>query len=451
MLKRFNIQVTIRVILLVVNIVALTLLFGNENYFFNQVLLTLIFVFQFLALIYYINKTNRDLKKLFDAVRNNDFSVSFTEKDLGKSFADLQSCMNMFIDAYKSVKIEKEIQYQFLRTLVNQLNIGVVSLEADLIHLINPKAESLLNIKGIRNWKLFREKNPDLLNRIEALGSNRRGLLEIKLAEGNKTVAAEINTLTVVGKELKIITFEDINSEIEQKEIEAWQRLIRIMTHEIMNSVTPIASLSETLQNILVNKEGKLKRATDLNDEIVSDLRFSLQTIHKRSEGLSLFVENYKRLSRIPAPEYRDVLLNEYLIHIKNLFEVQLKQDAIDFSIVVYPKTLTLHCDPALTEQVLINLISNSIHSLEGQPAKRIEINGYADGSRICVDILDNGTGIPDKVLPEIFVPFFSTRQNGSGIGLSLSKQIMRSQNGNIKVKSTSAEGTCFQLVFQSH
>jgi two-component system, NtrC family, nitrogen regulation sensor histidine kinase NtrY len=449
MLKRFNIQITIRVILLVVNIVALTLLFGNEYYFFNQVLLTLIFVFQFFALIYYINKTNRDLKKLFDAVRNKDFSVSFTEKDLGKSFTDLQACMNTFIDAYKSVKIEKEIQYQFLRTLVNQLNIGVVSLEDDVIHLINPKAEALLNIKGIRNWKLFREKNPDLLNSIEELGSNRRGLLEINLPDGHKTVAAEVNTLTVVGKELKIITFEDINSEIEQKEIEAWQRLIRIMTHEIMNSVTPIASLTETLQNILVNKEGKLKSATDLNDEIISDLSFSLQTIHKRSEGLSLFVENYKRLSRVPAPEYSTVILKEYLIHIKNLFEVQLKQDAIEVSIAVYPKTLSLHCDPALTEQVLINLISNSIHSLEGQSAKKIEINGYADGGRICIEILDNGTGISDKVLPEIFVPFFSTKKNGSGIGLSLSKQIMRSQNGNIKVKSTSPEGTCFQLLFQ--
>ena len=449
-LKSFTVKVTLRVLLLVGTITLQSYIFGNPDLFFNQIILGTIVVLQVFELIYFVNHTNRELARLFYAIRHADFSISFKDNHLGRSFRELHGGFTAIIDTYNQVKIEKEAQYHFLQALVNQINIGILAVEGDSIKIINARANDILNIRRTTNWSLLRQLNPLLINAIDSLGEQGRHLVELQLKHETKMVALEVNTLLIFEKSIRLITLQDINSEIEQKEIEAWHKLIRILTHEIMNSVTPITSLTETMQGMLTSRQGTQKSLDDLNEETIADIRFSLDTIHKRSEGLMNFVETYRKLSRIPKPARTVVYLHEYFNHITNLLSGELAQENIRLSVSVIPGNLALMFDKTLMEQVLINLLTNSIQALKSRADKRIDIAAHRTDSAIIIEVADTGVGIPPKELKEIFVPFFSTKKNGSGIGLSLAKQIMTLHNGSITVTSTPNEGTSFYLRFRA-
>jgi signal transduction histidine kinase len=253
----------------------------------------------------------------------------------------------------------------------------------------------------------------------------------------------------MIDKHYTLITLQDINSEIEQKEFEAWHKLIRILTHEIMNSVTPISSLSETMKSMLSDKAGSQKPLQDISSETITDILFSLNTIQKRSESLLDFVENYRKLTRVPKPVLEPVQIKPLLASIENLMREEFARQDITFAINVGDANQTLHLDASLIEQVIINLVRNSVHALEHRSNKKIEIKAYQEESTNVIEVHDNGKGIPEKELKDIFIPFFSTKKDGSGIGLSLSKQIMSLHNGRIRVSSKVDEGTSFYLVFR--
>lgn len=393
-----------------------------------------------------MNHTNRELSRLFLAIKHDDFSITFNQSSsLGRSFKELQDSMTDIIRSYKDVKIEKEAQYQFLQWLVSQLQVGIITIQGDHVVLINPVAEKMLGIKNIKNWNLLAQLNPRL---VADLADNGKKLVEIKSADGQKMLAVEVSTLIMMDKPYRIITIQDINSEIEQKEIEAWHKLIRILTHEIMNSVTPISSLSETMQTMLSDQQGNQKSLADIQTETIKDIRFSLNTIQKRSERLLDFVENYRTLTRVPKPVMETVSCYALCESVKNLMFEQLTRKGIDMTLEI-PEGLKILADESLIEQVLINLVTNSIHALEDRSQKRIHISAMQEDHSIIMAVHDSGKGIPDIQLREIFVPFFSTKKEGSGIGLSLSKQIMSLHGGRIRVASKVDEGTSFFLVFK--
>ncbi len=449
-LKRFTWLVILRVFLLLVTIFILSLIFGDSRLFFNQIILGCILIIQIWELIRYVTQTNRELARLFLAVRHSDFSVTFKDMPMTRSFYELQNSMIEIIQAFKDVKIEKEAQYQFLQILIRQLHFGIISLENEnTITIINPMAEQLAGIHGVKNWKLVQQLNPVFAKRIEELGDNARTLIQFTTQGETKTLAVDIRTPLILDKPHKLITFQDINSEIEQKEIEAWHKLIRILTHEIMNSVTPIASLTETMQTLLEDKNGNQRKAQEISDETIKDILFSLKTIHKRSEGLLSFVDTYRKLTKIPQPTLETFHVRDMLEQISTLMHHHLKGTSVKFEVNATPTDLLVHADPKLIEQVVINLVTNSIHALENKPDGLITLNAYEENNRIVVEVSDNGKGIPEKELEEIFVPFFSTKKEGSGIGLSLSKQIMSLHGGTIKVKSQPGVGTSFFLNFK--
>lgn len=449
--KKFTFLIVVRIILLLLNVIVLSIIFGDTRLFFNQIILFVILIIQIGELIRFVNHTNRELARLFLAIRHSDFSITFREPPLGQSFKALQHSMIEIIQAYKDVKIEKEAQYHFLQILVRQLQFGIISLENEsTITIINPMAEQLAGIPGAKNWKLVRQLNPEFAERIDELGDNARSLMPFTVNGEKKTFAVDIRTPIILDKPYKLITFQDINSEIEQKEIEAWHKLIRILTHEIMNSVTPIASLTETMQTVLEDKEGKQKQVTEIEEETIKDIRFSLKTIHKRSEGLLSFVDTYRKLTKIPQPSLEPIVIKETLDEIIQLMQQHTHEiKLIKFAVDVAPPHLTVQADPKLMEQVIINLVTNSIQALNGKDTGQITLKGYEKDNRIIIEVADNGKGIPEKELSEIFVPFFSTKKEGSGIGLSLSKQIMSLHGGTIKVSSVVGQGTSFYLSFK--
>lgn len=443
---RFTALVVLRVALIVGNVFLIAWIFGDGRLFFNQIILVLILTLQIAELIYFVNHTNRELSRLFFAVRHGDFSITFKQRPLGKSFKDLQQSMSDLVDAYKRVKIEREAQFQFLQVLVNQLQVGIISIADDEIVLINPTAEELLNIKGLKNWSHIMQLNPEFANRVGELGENGRKLVEIKTNEDVKIFSVDVSTHLILEREHKLITFQDINSEIEQKEIEAWHKLIRILTHEIMNSITPISSLTETMQGMLSDRDGNQKSIGAMTNDSISDIRFSLNTIQNRSEGLLHFVENYRKLTKLPKPKPELTNVKTFLQGIEKLMTESLQRQHIKLSVNVSDSSLSANFDPALIEQVVINLITNGAHALEGRQNKHIAINASAADNQVIIEVSDNGRGIPEKDLKEIFIPFFSTRKEGSGIGLSLSKQIVTQHGGRIKVRSVPEQGTAFTV-----
>lgn len=445
-MKSFSIRAIVRIALIIVNALVLTWIFGDMRLFFNQIILSLILILQVWELIHFINHTNREIARLFIAIKHSDFSITFNQQTLGRTFKELQDSMMGIIHSYREVKIEKEAQYQFLQMLVNQIQIGIVSLMDEKIILINPVAEKILGIKGVKNWKVFQQLNPSLAAQFADDGKK---LLEVKATDGTRILATEVSNILMINKQYRLITLQDINSEIEQKEVEAWHKLIRILTHEIMNSVTPIASLSETMQDMLSDKQRNQKSLADINEETIKDIRFSLNTIQKRSERLIDFIDNYRKLTRVPKPLPQPVNLKAFVSDIEILMRQEFTKESIQFQLRVENDAITLSIDPSLIEQVIINLLRNSIHAVANRPVKIIELKCYNDDQATIIEVSDSGCGIPEKELKEIFIPFFSTKKDGSGIGLSLSKQIMSTHNGRIRVNSKVDEGTSFYLIFR--
>jgi nitrogen fixation/metabolism regulation signal transduction histidine kinase len=431
-------------------VIVISLIFGDRRLFFNQIILALILIIQIIELVRFVNHTNRELTKLFYAIRHSDFSITFRQSILGKSFKELNESMLGIIDAYKQVKIEKEAQFHFLQMLVNQLHIGIIAMdEAENITLINPTAEEMLGMPLLKNWKLLKTKNPVTASELDGIGINGKKLIEMKTGNETYFVSADVRTLFMLDRPLKLITLQNINSEIEQKEIEAWHKLIRILTHEIMNSVTPISSLTETMQGMLRTKDGHDKQISDLKQETISDIAFSLDTIHRRTDGLLNFVEHYRQLTKVPNPIVEPINVESYFKNIVRLMNETLAKNNIEIDVKIGDH-VELLADPMLLEQVLINLITNSVHALQGVNSPRIYLLVYPLNAQIIIEVKDNGRGIPKKELSEIFIPFFTTKKEGSGIGLSLSKQIMSLHGGSIRVQSAENMGTSFFLIFNS-
>ncbi len=445
--RRFTVQVVLRVALLLVTLSILAWIFGDRRLFFNQIILAAILSIQVAELIRYVTHTNRELSRFLNSIRHSDFAITFRNSGMGHAFRELEDSMSEIINTYKQVKIEKEAQFHFLQMLVSQLHVGIIALDKEEhITLINQTAQMLVGIPLLKNWKILRQENPGFVREIDQLGSDGRKLIEVRSPE-HRLLSVDVRTLLILGKPARLITFQDINSEIEQKEIEAWHKLIRILTHEIMNSVTPIASLTETMQGMLQNKNGSQLTVSQLEDHTISDIRFSLDTIHKRSEGLLTFVENYRQLTRVPRPQIQTIDVSSFVDGIKTLMMNDLIRRQITLESYISPG-LVLEADPVLLEQVLINLLTNSIHALDNTSGPMVTIRAHEEHSRTIIEVTDNGKGISPKEISEIFIPFFTTKKEGSGIGLSLSKQIMSLHKGSIRVASEAGVGTTFFLYF---
>ena len=242
-------------------------------------------------------------------------------------------------------------------------------------------------------------------------------------------------------QEYTLVSLQNIHSELEEQELEAWQRLIRLLTHEIMNSITPITSLAATADGLL--------RQVPLSSDGLADAQEAVETIHRRSAGLLHFVEDYRQPTRLPTPHFQILSVREVGGRIEQLMRPQLAQAGIAFHLEIVPESLELTADPEQLEQVLINLLTNALQALQGQQEGRIALRARMDGrGRVVVEVADNGPGIVPEALEKIFIPFFTTKPTGSGIGLSLCQQIMRLHRGTISACSRPGEETVFVLRF---
>ena len=319
------------------------------------------------------------------------------------------------------------------------------------VEMINNSAKKLFNVQSLKNIQLLETWSPGLKSVFFDIKPGGNELIKVKKGEDILQLSIYATQFIINERDIILVSIKNIQSELEEQEMKAWQKLIRVLTHEIMNSIAPIASLTSTV-NVMVKEVAKELRPQitgDFDTETFDDIIEALETVHKRSTGLIHFVEKYRDLTKIPNPNFRIYKIKEQFENIYNILKKEIDEYEINFNIIVVPEMLEVTADEQLIEQVLINLVKNSIHALESVEKGEIKLNAYINnnGKRV-MQIYDNGQGIIKEVGEKIFIPFFTTKSSGSGIGLSLSKQIMRLHGGNIKVVSEPFVETCFTLTF---
>jgi len=452
--KHFRFLCAVRALLLTATIFALVYLW-NQRVFAATLLAGALVLFQVISLIHFVEKTNRDLQRFLFAIRHADFSQTFTSAGLGASFQELKSAFSEVLHQVREARAEREEQYRYLQTIVQHIGIGlIVYRPGGEVQLMNSAAQKVLQQLPGRNGKKFQR-----IRSLDMIGAPlRQTLLDIKSGEkalvkwqGERhpmQVSVFATELRLRGQKYKLASLQDIYPELEEKEVEAWQKLIRVLTHEIMNSITPISSLALTAGDLLSHFSDRLAESERTNEHL-TDIRTALQTIQKRSQGLLHFVEAYRKLAHVPRPNFAPVALNGLFAHLEPLVRAQIGERPIQLEIVAHPASLQIMADQELLEQVLLNLVSNAIHAVDSRPGARIELRGgFDERGHTVIQVRDNGPGIPADIREKIFIPFFTTRTEGTGIGLSLCRQIMRLHRGTISVQSKPGVETVITLRF---
>jgi nitrogen fixation/metabolism regulation signal transduction histidine kinase len=370
---------------------------------------------------------------------------------MGSSFNELAKAFNNVINDFQTVRAEKEIHFQYLHSIVQNTDVSIIAFQKDgTVELINKTAKRLFQISTLKNIHSLKSLSNDLVNTLFSLKPGSTSLVKVQDEDDILQLAISATEIKIQNKLITLATVKNIQAVLEEHETEAWQKLIRVLTHEIMNSITPIASLTATLELMLKNvTEDKSQEIFRVRPDTMQEFQTALKTINKRSTGLLHFVNTYRNLTRIPKPNLKITKVKEIFKNIESLMEKELSAKKIGFTSYVYPEILELSADDKLIEQVLINLIQNSIHATENKESPEIKLKAFQNKrGRITIQVIDNGNGILKDVMDKIFIPFFTTKQKGSGIGLSLSRQILRLHGGTIYAHSIPDKETIFTLTF---
>jgi nitrogen fixation/metabolism regulation signal transduction histidine kinase len=404
-----------------------------------------IWVLQIILLIHYLTRTNRGLDNFLQSVKHLDPTRGITEGD--KSFDLLNLTYNEIIDSIQKVKIEKEAEHHYFQNTIEHVGIGLISFnDAGQTELFNKAARELFKLEFVRNIQELNKSIPGISELLFSLKQKHSKM--IKAVSGDEILKLSIRktVFKIQDKTVNLVSFQNIRTELEEEEIEVWKKLISVLTHEIMNSVAPIKSLTNTMIKMF---EKDRPSDTNKESEYNVDTLMALKAIQKRSKGLLSFVEIYKNLTKVPNPVFQCIELKSLLHEIIILMDSEIQLNNISLITEVNPANLKVNADEKLITQVIINLIKNSIESVTKEKNGKIQIKAFISSqSETIIQVIDNGAGIDADLTDKIFIPFFTTKEHGSGIGLSLSRQIMKLHGGTISVLSKPGIETAFSLSF---
>ncbi|PLX12845.1 MAG: ATP-binding protein [Marinilabiliales bacterium] len=390
--KSFRIQISLRVILLAITLVLVVVLYENDAYFVSSVILAILFILQLVSLIRYTEQTNRKLVKLFESIRFTDFTTRFTDNDLGKSFEDLNKEFNLVIDAFNKNKTEKEEHFNYLLTVIQHVSIGILVYKRDgSVDVYNNAVKKLFQISTLRSISDLETVSPELPEVLLNMRSGEKELVKLYIEDELIQLSLNATQFKMRGEEFLLVSFQDINPELEQKEIESWQKLIRVLTHEIMNSITPISSLAATVSDIIQDTRENNPPRKKEDIESLDDVAHAINTIEKRSKGLLNFVEIYRNLTRIPKPTFRYFEVKEMIDRALELLSKNVKECNVKVKSKILPSELKILADPDLIDQVIINLLLNAIDAVKGSENPEISITASVNlNNRVTIEISDN-------------------------------------------------------------
>ncbi len=448
LLRNFYVNIIIRVLGIVLNSLAIAACaFWKPDWLIMGNLIVLL-VLQVFLLIQKLNRLNHDLESFFEAMRSNDTSIVFTGKRKYPSFRNLYQQFEKINHDFQRIKIENHRQNEYFRVLVEHINVGVIAFTGDeRITLCNRSAKELLRKPNLFRLADLEGIQSGLSELVRSIRPSQQKLVTLYRESELLQLSIRSAWIRIQDEMIKLVSFQNIRNELDEKELESWQKLIRVLTHELMNSAGPINSTISTIAEFLTTPDGRTRPLGELNDAVINDTVQGIRIIEERSRGMMDFVTRFRSLTLLPTPSFSTFPVAELFRSIDRLMSEQMQNQSIQLEVAVKPEHLEVTADRGMMEQILINLVSNAIHATNAKPIRRIRLNGATDANkRIIIQVVDNGSGIPYDIQDKVFVPFFTTRRDGSGVGLSLSRQLARIQGGMLTFMSVPGEGAAFEL-----
>ncbi len=400
-------------------------------------------------MIHHLFRIRRDLIRMVDALRNGDATVQFSKYSGDPYFSRIHEGFNDIIKNFMLIRLDREAEHQFFRATVDHIRFGMIAFDWEgRVEMVNRSFLELFQMTGITRIAEMGKVAENLPGFLEQLPGTGEALKRIRMNGSHHHLIFLASRFRLMHREITLVSVRDISREIDRNELEAWQKLMRVMRHEILNSITPIKILAGNLSRVLQADE-ESRALNDLSESELADIREGLKTIHRRATGLSGFLDAYSNLYRSPEPKMEKVEVPELLNRIHLLFGEQFLEEGVNCSLECTGGELELEMDEKMVEHVLINLVKNALQAMGSAREKTLVLSATRTGRDLVIAVKDNGTGIPEEQLDSIFIPFYSTREGGSGIGLSFSQHVMRLHGGYVDVHSESGKGSTFRLVFR--
>ncbi len=446
--RHIYLQLLFRILMISAIALAVGYFFFGSQPIISGIFLILLAI-QTALLIRYVNHTNRKIAYFFDAIKNEDFTLRFPEKLSVKSLEELNHSLNMLNVMIQEIHLKKQAQEQYYQEILRQADIGILTVNPKgHILYANPTVERLLNYTPLNHIKQFNLVDEKLYALFADLKPFESKIFQLANEREKTQLALKASAISVDGQALLLVVVQDIHKELDEKETDSWVRLIRVLTHEIMNTITPITSISESILKYFKTEKGSVP-FKEFNESQIQSTVKGLEVIKGQGTDLMEFVQSYRSFLSLPKPDLALVSAKKLLDKLKILMDQENKEGHIAFDLVVDPIDLELFIDEKQISQILVNLSKNAIQSLAGIVNGELQIiAGITKKGKKYIEVIDNGPGIPPEHIDEIFVPFFTTKNTGTGIGLSLSKQIMHLHGGTIKVHSVPFVQTSFVLTF---
>ena len=445
--------VLFRIILIIISSFAFIYVipYLHKEYYLSLIGIGILIIYQVYNLVHYVNKTNRKLAHFFNSVRNEDSVLTYSHDNEGEIFNSLNSSLNELNNSIGEMRRQNARQSIFLNNLVEQVGVGLISYTKDgNVEIYNNAAKKLLQIGQLNNIGDISNRYPELSKGIAELQPYNHQVIKVITEQSVLFLSLKLSIFKSEKETLHLLSIQNIRVELEQNELDSWQKLIRVLTHEISNSISPITSLANTTKKYFVRKDtGSIMKINELDDVLLHKTVDSLDTIETTGRGLIDFVGKYKSLTALPQPEFEKFQICDLFDKLQTLLLEEVDSNAIVLEFNSSPNTLELTADFSLLEKVLINLIKNAFQALEKSKDGKVHVSALKNiENKVIITVKDNGSGISSNIMDDIFIPFYTTKNNGSGIGLSLSRQIMRLHSGTITVRSIPNEETLFSLVF---
>jgi len=437
LLKTFKSKTITQLILITLVLMLIAYVVVNKDRMFSLVVMIPVLGGLLWRLFNLVNKTNRDLTQFLQSIRYDDYEQDFSSEGANIEQQELHTAYNQITAKFRELRSEKEVQSQLMQTILGNVDTGIFCTDKEgNCKMINTALKQLLRRSYIPTFDSLDQVTPNLYKALKEIKPGERKIIKEVIQTERLQIAIQLFVLKINDEEIKVYTFYNIHNELSDQEVKSTQKLIRILAHEIMNSIAPIASLSSSAMQLVPENQSVPK-----ND--AEQIREVFQIIHKRSEGLMSFTDTYRKLTRIPPPQLKSINMSIFFREIHKLIEQELKVKGITWDLKFLYHEIKLMADPILLEQVFINILKNAMEALEAvaDPTISVLVDKTPQG-KVNIQVSDNGRGIPEDILDQIFIPFFTTKKNGSGIGMSLSQQIIRLHGGNIHLQSKVGAGT---------
>lgn len=447
--RSFTLLLGLRVLAMMLVLALVVYLFMIPGYPTLRVLVAAVGVAQLLEIVRFVSRTNAELTRFLDAIRYADFGQRFKVKQVGAGFEELGDAFTDIIERFQDLRTEQEQNLHHLKALMEHVPVPLLSVHIDgRIRLHNNAARRLFGSTKVERLEDLRSFGEDFYRQMSVVapGERRLAVFLVDIVEQRLILSA---TEIIIGGEMeRLVSLQNIQSELDGVQLQAWQDLVRVLTHEIMNSITPVASLAETAVDLVEDATRKVSDHPDVVEEL-ADVKSAVETVARRSDGLLHFVQSYRQLTRLPTPNKQALEVRDLFASVAQLVATGWEDQSIELVMRVEPTSLQLTADADMLEQVLLNLLKNAEQALAGRDVPRVTMTASLNrNGHVCLEITDNGPGIDPDIADNIFVPFFTTKREGSGVGLALTRQVMLAHGGSVALGTSDTGGAKFSLTF---